>query len=205
MVEDQLVRRGINDRRVLEAMGVVPREEFVPAELRGAAYEDAPQLIGAGQTISQPYTVAFMLQSAELSAGERVMEVGTGSGYGAAVLAAMGASVHTVERIPALAEQAAERLARLGYANAKVHCCDGTLGLPDEAPFDAIIVTAGAAYLPPAYEEQLTEGGRIVIPIGRHLHYQQLYRCRKTGGQLSQDDLGAFAFVPLIGAEGWAE
>ncbi len=203
MVNDQLRARGIRDQRVLAAMLTVPREEFVPTELRGEAYDDCPEPIGEGQTISQPATVAYMAETARLIGGEKILEVGTGSGYGAAVLSLLGKRVHSIERIPALARSAAETLRRLGYSNVRVHDGDGSLGLEQEAPFDAIIVTAGAAYLPPAYTEQLAEGGRIVIPIGKQRTRQHLYRYRRNRGDLSVDDLGAFTFVPLIGAEAW--
>lgn len=203
MVEKQLQRRGIRDPRVLEAMLAAPREQFVPPALRPQAYDDCPEPIGEGQTISQPYTVAFMAEAAQLQGHEKVLEVGTGSGYGAAVLAHLAAEVHTIERLPDLAERAAATLQRLDYDNVQVHVGDGTLGLPEQAPFDAIIVTAGAAYLPPGYGTQLCQGGRVVIPVGRHRTVQRLCRYRRQGDTLVVEDLGAFVFVPLIGAEGW--
>lgn len=184
-------------------MLAVPREEFVAEALRDEAYDDCPQPIGAGQTISQPFTVAYMAQAAELRGGERILEVGTGSGYGAAVLSHLGAEVHTIERIPALVQRAAATLVRLRCSNVHVHLGDGSLGLAAEAPFDAIVVTAGAAHLPPAYPEQLADDGRIVIPIGKCQSNQHLYRFRSQRGKLLIDDLGEFAFVPLIGEEGW--
>lgn len=159
MVELQLRRRGIGDARVLAVMGEVLREEFVPSGLRNAAYDDDALPIGFGQTISQPYTVASMLEALQLSGKENALEVGTGSGYTAAVLSRLVRVVHSVERVAELAQQAKERLDRLGYANIFVHVADGTLGLADEAPFDAIVVTAGAARLPQPYEQQLAEGG----------------------------------------------
>ncbi|MEO8496466.1 MAG: protein-L-isoaspartate(D-aspartate) O-methyltransferase [Planctomycetota bacterium] len=203
MVDAQLRARGICDPRVLTAMLAVPREAFVPDALKEDAYADAPQPIGARQTISQPFTVAYMAEAAELRGAEKILEVGTGSGYGAAVLSHLGAEVHTIERLPALAERAAETLKRLGYSNVYVHLGDGSLGLAELAPFDAIVVTAGAASLPPAYCEQLGEGGRIVIPIGKSERNQHMYRFRGARNELSMDDLGAFAFVPLIGEAGW--
>jgi protein-L-isoaspartate(D-aspartate) O-methyltransferase len=203
MVDVQLRARGIRDPRVLAAMLAVPRELFVPEALRTEAYDDSPQPIGVGQTISQPFTVAYMAEAAELRGHEKILEVGTGSGYGAAVLSHLGAEVHTIERLPALAERAAETLERLGYSNVYVHIGDGSLGLVEHAPFDAVIVTAGAASLPPAYREQLAEGGRIVIPIGKTARSQQLYRFRRERHELAMDDLGAFAFVPLTGEASW--
>ena len=197
MVTDQLQRRGICDPRVLAAMERVPRDEFVPEVLRGAAYDDAPQPIGYGQTISQPYTVAFMAQVAQLAGGERVLEVGTGSGYGAAVLAHLAAAVYTIERINELYDEAWARLARLGYGNVRVYHGDGSLGLPQQAPFDAIVVTAGAGQLPEAYLEQLADGGRIVIPIGTHGR-QQMVRITRRSDQFHQERLGSFGFVPLV-------
>ena len=203
MISVQLRARGICDPRVLAAMLAVPREAFVPKALKEEAYEDWPHPIGAGQTISQPFTVAYMAEAAELRGDEKVLEVGTGSGYGAAVLSHLGAEVHTIERLPDLAERAVQTLHRLGYANVHVHIGDGSLGLAEQAPFDAIVVTAGAASLPPAYSGQLAEGGRIVIPIGKSQRNQHLYRFRRRRDELSMDDLGAFAFVPLIGEAGW--
>jgi protein-L-isoaspartate(D-aspartate) O-methyltransferase len=200
MVVDQLDRRGIHDQRVLEAMERVPREEFVPDGLRAEAYDDLPQPIGHQQTISQPYTVAFMCQEAQLTGTEKVLEIGTGSGYGAAVLAHLAREVYTVERIDELYDEAWARLARLGYDNIRVYHGDGTLGLAKEAPFDAIVVTAGAEQLPEAYLEQIADGGRIVIPIGSHGH-QQMYRISRHGARWQQDRLGSFGFVPLVGGE----
>jgi len=198
MVAEQLERRGISDPRVLEAMEWVPRHEFVPPELIGLAYEDRALPIGLDQTISQPYTVAFMCQEARINAGDKVLEIGTGSGYGAAVLSMLARRVFTIERIRPLFEDARNRLAALGYDNVEVKLDDGTLGLPGEAPFDAIIVTAGAAALPPAYEEQLADGGRLIIPIGP-VAAQCMVRITRRGNQYTQENLGSFGFVPLIG------
>jgi protein-L-isoaspartate(D-aspartate) O-methyltransferase len=204
MVERDLLGRGIDDQRVLDAMLQVPREEFVPPSLRGDAYGDWPLPIGFGQTISQPYTVAYMLQALQLGGGERVLEIGSGSGYGAAVLSLLAAEVHTVERIAELGWEVRSRLQRLGYDNVHVHIANGTLGVPAAAPFDGIVVTAGGSSLPKPLEEQLAEGGRAVIPIGDR-GSQTLYRFTKRGSQLAGESLGGFAFVPLIGEYGWAE
>jgi protein-L-isoaspartate(D-aspartate) O-methyltransferase len=200
MVAEQLVRRGISDERVLEAMGRVPREEFVPLEERHMAYYDGALPIGEDQTISQPYTVAFMCEAARLRPEDRVLEIGTGCGYGAAVLSLLAGHVDTIERIAALAEQAEVHLANCGCSNVSVHVGDGTLGLPARAPFGAIIVTAGATGLPQACVRQLAEGGRIVIPIGPDRHSQVMYRFKRRGDRLESESLGGFAFVPLIGA-----
>jgi protein-L-isoaspartate(D-aspartate) O-methyltransferase len=197
MVVEQLERRGIRDPRVLEAMEWVPREEFVPPELIDLAYDDRALPIGLEQTISQPYTVAFMCQEARLSADDKVLEIGTGSGYGAAVLSLLAREVHTVERLEELYQIARDRLARLGFHNVIVHLDDGTRGLPEEAPFDAIVVTAGAESLPPAYKEQLADGGRLVIPIGPPA-YQQMVRLTRRGDEFDRDHLGSFGFVPLV-------
>lgn len=205
MVDEQLREHGISDERVLEAMGRVPREEFVPADLRDAAYEDGPLPIGSGQTISQPFTVAIMCQALQLGGTEKVLEIGAGSGYSAAILSLLAKSVYTIERVPELAEGARARLDRLGYDNVRVRVGDGTLGLPDEAPFDAIVVTAGAETLPDAYVRQLRPGGRIVIPIGEYRYNQTMYRFTRLDEELRVENLGGFAFVPLIGRYGWHE
>ena len=198
MVITQLQQRGIEDPRVLDAMRSVPRHLFVPSALRAAAYEDRPLEIGLGQTISQPFTVAFMAQAARLSGHEKVLEIGTGSGYGAAVLAHLAACVPSVERLPALAQNAKRQLAQLGYKNVSVHQGDGTLGLPAESPFDAILVTAGAPWLPDAYADQLVDGGRLIIPVDQLPHQQAMYCYQKLGDQFTQHFLGNFMFVPLI-------
>ncbi|HJQ79932.1 MAG TPA: protein-L-isoaspartate(D-aspartate) O-methyltransferase [Lacipirellulaceae bacterium] len=201
MVLHQLERRGIHDPRVLEAMEWVPREEFVPPELVDLAYDDRALPIGLEQTISQPYTVAFMCQEALLTANDKVLEIGTGSGYGAAVLSLLTREVHTIERIEELFHAARDRLARLGYDNVRVYLDDGTQGLPSDAPFDAIICTAGAEVLPEAYGQQLTDGGRLVIPIGPPAH-QQMIRLTRRGDTWDRDNLGSFGFVPLVGDAG---
>ncbi len=203
MVAAQLIDHGIADRRVIEAMRKVPREEFVPAELQDAAYEDGPLPIGFGQTISQPFTVAFMCEALHLNGTEKVLEIGAGSGYCAAVLSLLADSVFTIERVPELANEAGARLTRLGYVNVHVMTGDGTLGLPTEAPFDAIVVTAGAEALPDTYIQQLQPGGRIVIPIGGYRYNQEMYRFTRMEGELRIENLGGFAFVPLIGKYGW--
>jgi protein-L-isoaspartate(D-aspartate) O-methyltransferase len=197
MVVEQLEGRGITDPRVREAMEWVPREKFVPPELADLAYDDRALPIGLEQTISQPYTVAFMCQEARLSADDKVLEIGTGSGYGAAVLSLLAREVHTIERIEALLQQARERLAQLNYRNVHVYLDDGTLGLPQEAPFDAIICTAGAETLPQAYQEQLADGGRLIIPIGPMAH-QQMVRITRRGDNFDRERLGSFGFVPLV-------
>jgi protein-L-isoaspartate(D-aspartate) O-methyltransferase len=204
MVDYQLRRRGIRDPRVLWAMASVPREEFAPADRRDEAYDDGPLPIGFGQTISQPYTVAFMCEALQLRGGERVLEIGTGSGYGAAVLSLLAGEVYTVERIAELADEARRLLQRLGYSNVHVCIGDGTLGWPPGAPYDAIVVTAGGSGLPEAYLQQLADGGRIVIPLGSMPYSQNLYRFVRSGGELRVEDLGAFAFVPLVGQHGWS-
>lgn len=202
MVEQQLLTRGIHDPRVLFAMASVPRHRFVPRALRDEAYDDCPLPIGFGQTISQPLTVAWMVQALQLQGNERVLEIGTGSGYGAAVLSLVAREVYTVERIPELAERATKCLADLNYRNTHVYVDDGTLGLPSQAPFDAIIVTAAGERLPPPYLEQLADGGQILIPIGKQWSGQQMMRYTWAAGTLQEEDLGQFAFVPLLGKFG---
>lgn len=203
MVRRQLRTRGITDQRVLKAMGEVPREEFVGKLDRHAAYADSALPIECEQTISQPYTVAFMCEAARLSEDDKVLEIGTGSGYGAAVLSRLCREVHTVERIPILSKIAADRLQRLGFENVHVHTANGTFGAPDVSPFDAIIVTAGANDLPTPYVRQLAEGGRVVIPLGSTPRSQTMFRFTLNDDELIEEDLGNFAFVPLIGEHGW--
>jgi protein-L-isoaspartate(D-aspartate) O-methyltransferase len=200
MVVEQLEQRGIHDSRVLEAMEWVPRHEFVPHNLLNLAYNDRALPIGHEQTISQPYTVAFMCQEAHVAVGDRVLEIGTGSGYGAALLSLLAREIHTVERIEELYNSAQERLNRLGYKNVHCHLDDGTLGLPSEAPFDAIIVAAGAETMPDAFHEQLAESGRLVIPIGPLAH-QQMIRLTRRGNDFIREDLGSFGFVPLVSGD----
>ena len=204
MVERQIAARGVHDRRVLEAMREIPRDRFVEPELAQRAYEDAPLSIGMGQTISQPYIVALMTEAMGLVGTEKVLEVGTGSGYGAAVLGRLAREVHTIERHPLLADRAASRLAGLGFCNVHVTVGDGTLGLADQAPFEAVVVTAAGPRVPQALLEQLSIGGRIVIPVGEHPDHQRLMRIdRLSRIQYQATDLGGVAFVPLVGAEGW--
>jgi protein-L-isoaspartate(D-aspartate) O-methyltransferase len=202
MVETQLRQRGIRDERVLEAMRLVPRHEFVPAESVGAAYEDRPLPIGEQQTISQPYMVAIMTEAAQVAAGDKALEIGAGSGYQAAILAHLGATVYAVERNSLLAEKARERLARLGYGKVEVFSGDGSEGWAAFAPYDVMIVSAGAPSVSPILLGQLAEGGRLVAPVGS-LHHQELLRICKRGGKTTTSRLGACMFVPLIGKGGW--
>jgi protein-L-isoaspartate(D-aspartate) O-methyltransferase len=190
--------RGVTDPHVLDAMGEVPRERFVSDQLAQYAYDDNPLPIEEGQTISQPYIVALMAEAAELDADARVLEVGAGSGYGAAVLGRIAAEVWSIERHERLAEIARQRTSDLGEGNVHIVCGDGSLGWPEAAPFDAIVVTAAAATVPKALEEQLAEGGRLVIPVGPSINGQDLLRFRKIDGQLVREYLGAVRFVPLI-------
>lgn len=205
MVSEQLVRRDVADPRVLAAFGSVPRELFVPGDLAAQAYDDAPLPIGSGQTISQPYVVAVTVAALQLQGHERVLEIGTGSGYAAAILGTLAREVETLERIEELAAAAAERLARLGFTNVHVHPGDGTLGWPPGAPYEAIAVAAGAPRPPPSLLAQLAVGGRLVLPHGS-IEHQRLVRITRRGlDQLDEEDLGEVRFVPLLGAEGWPE
>src|SRR5438045_3289171 len=198
MVELQLRSRGIKDQRVLRAMERVPRHEFVPESLRADAYADMPLPIGSGQTISQPYIVAAMLEALQLRAEDRVLEIGTGSGYMTALLADLAAEVISIERHADLAERARELLDKLGYHNVQVMIGDGSMGYPLAAPYDAIIASAAAPSIPPALIEQLNEGGRMVIPVGPP-HTQQLQLVRKMGGEANVTVLDPCRFVPMIG------
>jgi protein-L-isoaspartate(D-aspartate) O-methyltransferase len=203
MVERQLRARGIDDERVLAAMATVPRELFVPEDARGRAYDDAALAIGGGQTISQPYMVALICSGLRLSGGERVLDVGTGSGYQAAVLAEMGAEVNTIERVPELAEQAREALEAAGYADrVEVHVGDGTRGLPAEAPFAAIAVAAAAPGVPQPLYDQLVEGGRLVVPIGHRREQLLQVVVRSPDGPATLAGVPC-RFVPLVGAAGF--
>jgi protein-L-isoaspartate(D-aspartate) O-methyltransferase len=197
MVRIQLEDRGIQDLRVLEAMRAVPRHEFVPESLWDSAYEDHPLPIGAGQTISQPYIVAVMLQHLALQPTDRVLEVGTGSGYATALLAWMCAEVYSIERHEELAESAEATLVRLGYSNVKIAVGDGSLGWPAYAPFDAILVSAATPEPPPALFAQLHEGGRMVVPVGPSFS-QELQLIRKVKGQAEVQVLEGCRFVPLV-------
>ena len=199
MVARHLAARSIRDPLVLAAMGAVPREAFVPEHLADFAYEDSALPIEAGQTISQPYIVARMIELLELRPTDTVLEVGAGSGYAAAVLSRIASKVFSIERHEVLANQARERIARLGYANAKIIFADGTKGLPEQAPFDAILVSAGGPKVPETLKQQLAIGGRLVIPVGRGTH-QTLYLVRRVGDdEFEEEDHGAVTFVPLIG------
>jgi protein-L-isoaspartate(D-aspartate) O-methyltransferase len=202
MVESQLRARGIRDERVLAAMLHVPRHEFVSAEYRDQVYEDHPIPVGEGQTVSQPYIVAIMLQALTLHPSDAILEVGTGSGYQTALLAELTRQVYSVERHASLARTAQATLARLGYTNVEVVLGDGSHGLPERAPFDAIVVSAAAPQIPPPLFEQLREGGRMVIPVGP-AHAQELQLVRKQAGQAVVTDLEGCRFVPLIGSQGY--
>lgn len=202
MVAEQIRERGVGSPRVLDALLAVPRHKFVPFDLIHEAYTDRPLPIGHGQTISQPYMVAVMIEALELTGSERVLEVGTGSGYQAAVISLLASEVYTVENNSALARAAERRLVRLGYPNAHVQSGDGTLGLPAFAPFEAIVVAAAAPHVPPPLIEQLAEGGRLVIPVGQSEH-QELLQLRKTGGKMNSRALHDCRFVPLVGRHGW--
>lgn len=204
LVERELRLMGIRDESVLQAMRTVPREAFVSEEMREFAYHNVPLPIASGQTISQPLIVALMTEALELAPNDRVLEVGTGSGYAAAILSRIAKEVYTIERHPELADTAAEKLKRLGYDNIHVRCGDGTRGWPELAPFDAIIVAAGGPGVPPALLAQLRVGGRLVIPVGEDLESQQLIRAvRRADDDYEYEELGAVRFVPLIGESGW--
>lgn len=206
MIEYQLAARNLSDQNVLRAINNVPREEFVPTELVEFAYTDSPLPIAASQTISQPYIVALMTAALDLKRTDRVLEVGTGSGYAAAILAELTAQVYSIERHKILADTARSRLADLGYSNAEVLHADGTLGWPEYAPFDAIVVAAGGPEIPEALKQQLAIGGRLVIPVGLTLKSQKLLRVvRISESKFQQEDLGDVRFVPLIGAAGWED
>ena len=204
MLEHDIAARGVRDKLVLEAMGKVPRELFLPQGLREFAYEDSPLPIAAEQTISQPYIVAFMAEALVLKGGEKVLEIGAGSGYAAAVLSEIAAQVYTVERHGRLAEQAAATLADLGYDNVHVRHGDGTRGWPEHAPYDAIVVAAGGPKVPEALKEQLKIGGRLVIPVGPDQSAQELVRVtRVSKDEYRSEDIADVRFVPLIGEQGW--
>ena len=204
MVETQLRRRGIKDPAVLEVMARVPRHEFVPAEFRYRAYDDTPLPIGEGQTISQPYMVAAIAAALQLTGSERVLEVGAGCGYQAGVLAHLAREVFAIEFRAGLAAATTERLARLGYSNVHVHCGDGTLGLPEFAPFDAIVISAAAPAPPEPLLAQLSATGRLVVPVG-DLENQELQRIHREHGTFRKITLEPCRFVPLVGAYGWKD
>jgi len=203
MVERQLARRGIANPMVLSAMREVPREEFVPAGQREFAYEDSPLSIQAGQTISQPYIVARMIEAAGLAAGDRVLEIGAGSGYAAAVMSRIAAQVHAIERHEELTGLARERLRRLGYGNVTLRTGDGTRGWDDAAPFDAILSAAAGPAIPQALKEQLDIGGRLVMPVGTQREQRLVKVTRRDARHFEEEDLGSVLFVPLIGEHGW--
>jgi protein-L-isoaspartate(D-aspartate) O-methyltransferase len=204
MVAKQVAARGVRSEQVLAAMRKVPREEFLPEHLRKFAYEDSPLPIVAGQTISQPYIVAFMIEGLALQGGEKVLEIGAGSGYAAAVLAEIAGEVYTVERIADLAASATRALAATGYDNVHVLHGDGTLGCPEQAPFDGIVVTAAGPDVPESLKQQLKIGGHLVIPVGDAQDFQELVRVtRLSETAFETQNLAAVRFVPLVGAEGW--
>lgn len=206
MVERQLLARGINRRDIVAAFLAVPREEFVGSKFADRAYGDYPLPIDAGQTISQPYIVAVMIDAANVRSGDRVLEVGAGSGYAAAVLGRIAGQVVGIERQGWLVQGARYRLAEIGAANVEIVEGDGTLGWPDGAPYDAILVSASGSHPPPALIEQLAPGGRLVMPVGAPNDVQQLLKITKrTDGDVEREELGAVRFVPLIGTEGWKE
>ena len=202
MVEEQLLPRGISDDKVLEAFKNVPRHEFVAEESWASAYNDYPLPIGEGQTISQPYMVALMTECLRLKGGERVLEIGAGSGYQAAVLAEIAKEVYSVERFQALAESAGKILKRLGYANCWIKIGDGTLGWEENAPYDGIVVTAGSPGIPESLVRQLKDSGRLVIPIGGGFS-QVLTVVEKSGRSIATEEVCGCVFVPLVGKDGW--
>ena len=202
MVERQLRSRGISEQPILDAFLEVPREAFISEDYAGIAYDDRPLPIGSGQTISQPYVVALMIQAAGVKKGDRVLEVGAGSGYAAAILGRIAAEVIAIERVEEFVPAARERMQRLGYDNVRVVHGDGTLGLPEEAPFDAILAAASGSHVPDALVQQLAPGGRLVMPVGDPGWVQKLIKVtRGPMDRLITEDLGAVRFVPLVGAE----
>ncbi len=204
MVQRQIAARGVKSKNVLDAMRKVPRQQFLPKEQGVWAYDDSPLPIGDGQTISQPYLVAYMAEALALKGGEKVLEIGTGSGYAAAVLAEIAAEVYTIERIEGLAAMASAVFDDLGYDNVHVQHGDGTLGWPEQARFDGIVVTAGGPEVPESLKQQLEIGGRLVIPVGQSTWYQELVRVTRVAeAEFETSDLVPVRFVPLIGEEGW--
>lgn len=199
MVENDIKARGIKDKKVLEVMGKIPRHLFVDEKLKDRAYEDYPLPIGEGQTISQPYVVALMTEALRLKKTDRVLEIGTGSGYQAAVLAEIVREVYTIEIRESLADMATKRLKGLGYKNVKVKYADGYFGWEEYAPFDAIIITAAANHIPPSLIKQLKEGGRLIIPLGSTVYLQTLTLAIKKKGELDVEQMGGVAFVPMVG------
>lgn len=202
MVDEQLAGHGIRDERVLSAMGRIPRHLFVPESMADQAYEDHPVAIGQGQTISQPYMVACMSQALALQGGEKVLEVGSGSGYQTAVLKALNADVYTVERLPELSDRARENVERAGFSGVHYRVGDGSRGWTEEAPFDRVIVTAGAPTMPVSLVQQLREGGSMVIPVGGD-ERQELLLVRRGQGRVTRERICSCMFVKLLGDEGW--
>lgn len=206
MVRQQIAGRGIEGTRLLDAFRTVPRELFVPDQALDFAYEDGPLPIEAGQTISQPYIVALMISAAGIAPGDRVLEIGAGSGYAAAVMSRVAGEVIAVERHCELARLARERMERLGYRNVRIVEGDGTAGLPDEAPFEAILCAASGSHVPEALRRQLSVGGILVMPVGEPDSVQRLVKVTRRGEEaFDEEDLGPVRFVPLIGAHGWAD
>lgn len=201
MVVHQLYSRGIRDQRILDAFESVPRHLFVPDEFQSSAYDDRPLPIGFGQTISQPFIVAYMMQLLDLTGTERVLEVGTGSGYVAAILSSLAAEVHTIELIPALADRARKTLTTLGIKNVHTHIGDGSQGWTESAPYDAIIVSAAAPRVPKSLLDQLADGGRMILPVGES-GFQELELWQREGDSFSHETLLPVAFVPLRGEDG---
>lgn len=203
MLRDQILSRGISSPKVIAAMSKVPRHYFVEEALWGRAYEDYPLMIGSGQTISQPYIVALMSELLEAREGMSVLEIGTGCGYQAAVLFEMGLKVFSVERLRELYNATSKRLAAMNYSRIRLRLDDGTLGWPEQAPFDRIIVTAGGPSVPEPLLEQLTDPGIMVIPVGLNKRSQELVVVRKENGQITRENRGSVAFVELVGSHGW--
>jgi len=202
MINTQLIARGISSGKVLDAFRKVPRHMFVPPEYQRYAYADQPLPIGEGQTISQPYIVAYMTEVLDIQPGEKVLEIGTGSGYQAAILKETGANVYSIEVIPSLSEKASEVLSNLGYKDIHLKEGDGYTGWPEFAPFDAIIVTCSPSEIPPALKQQLAEGGRMIIPVGEQGTIQYLCHLRKKEGKMVQRNVMAVRFVPMINEKG---
>ncbi len=203
MVDRQIIGRGINNRNVLQSLREIPRHLFVPEEIRSQSYDDNPLPIGKNQTISQPYIVAYMAEAAMITSTDKVLEIGTGCGYSAAVLSRLASQVYTIERIPELANDAKVRLHDLGYDNIHTFLSDGSIGLSEHAPFNAIIVTAGAPSVPHSLVQQLAPGGRMIIPVSKG-HYEELLRITKTtDGEYESETLMDVRFVPLVGKEGY--
>ena len=203
MIDEQLKPRGVTDPATIESMLIVPRHLFVPKKYEAYGYEDGPLKIGFGQVISQPYLVGLMTQAAQLTSDSIVLEIGTGSGYGAAIASRIAKEVYTVERVPELSQKAQEVIESLGYGNIHFEISNGSIGLPEHAPYDAIISTAGAPEVPKAYEEQLKVGGRLVIPLGG-LHDQKLYVIHRVSERKFKSTFLEYVrFVPLIGEQGW--